>query len=144
MEITRFYERVKPDGSVEPLGKPEIGDLVRVSLRVTLPQDDYRYMVIEDRLPGTFEAINENFASQASAMHTGATGQQQWAVSHSEVRADRVMFFLDRCYNRGTRTLSYHARVTLEGTAYAPAAKVEAMYDPEQLALSATRIFKVD
>ena len=143
MEITRFYEKVNSDGSREPLGKPKIGDVVRVSLRVTLPEDDMRYLVIEDRLPGTFEAVNESFASQAT-VNAGNTSQNEWTVSHNEVRADRVMFFLDRCYHRGTRTLTYHARVTLEGTAYAPPAKVEAMYDPERLALSASRVFKVD
>lgn len=144
LEVTRFYQRVNPDGTREPLDVPKIGDLVRVDLRVTLPTDDARYMVVEDRLPGTFEAVNNSFASQAANMNSGATSERSWSVSHSEVRADRVMFFMDRPYGRGTHTLSYVARVVMEGDAYAPPAKVEAMYDPDQLALSASRRFKVE
>ncbi len=144
MEVTRFYKRVKADGTTEPLDVPRIGDLVRVELRVTLPTDDARYMVVEDRLPGIFEAVNNTFESQAAQMNAGPTSEKGWAVSHSEIRADRVMFFMDRCYGRGTRTLSYVARVTMEGSAYAPPAKVEAMYDPEKLALSASRNFGVE
>ncbi len=144
LEVTRFYRRVNADGSDEPLDVPKVGDLIRVQLRVTLPRDDARYMVVEDRLPGTFEAVNNTFESQAANMNAGATSEQSWSVSHNEIRADRVMFFMDRPYGRGTHTLSYLARVTLEGSAYAPPAKVEAMYDPEQLALSASRKFEVE
>ncbi len=144
MEVTRFFRRMNADGTSEPLDVPKIGDLVRVELRVTLPTDDARYMVVEDRLPGTFEAVNNTFASQAANMNAGATSERSWSISHSEIRADRVMFFMDRCYGRGTRTLSYLARVVMEGDAYAPPAKVEAMYDPDQLALSASRTFEVE
>ncbi|MCH7225401.1 alpha-2-macroglobulin family protein [Haloferula sp. A504] len=144
LEVTRFYRRVKADGTDEPLDVPKVGDLIRVELRVTLPTDDARYMVVEDRLPGIFEAVNNTFESQAANMNAGATSERSWTVSHNEIRADRVMFFMDRPYGRGTHTLSYLARVTLEGSAYAPPAKVEAMYDPDQLALSASRKFEVE
>jgi uncharacterized protein YfaS (alpha-2-macroglobulin family) len=144
MEVTRFYRRMHPDGTSEPLDVPQVGDLVRVEMRVTLPDDDARYLVVEDRLPGTFEAVNNSFASQAANLQAGNTSERSWSVSHHEIRADRVMFFLDRPSRRGTHTLSYLARVTMEGRAYAPPAKVEAMYDPERLALSASRRFDVD
>ena len=144
MEVTRFYQRVLADGSTEPLDVPKIGDLIRVDLRVTLPNDDARYLVIEDRLPALFEAINSSFESQAAPAAAGRTSERQWDVSHSEVRDDRVMFFFDRIYSGGTRTLSYLARCTTAGKAYAPSAKVESMYDPDNTALSASRIFSVE
>lgn len=144
LEVTRFYRRVHSDGSTEPLDVPQVGDLVRVDLEVAMPLDDARYLVIEDRLPGSFEAVNNSFATQAANTNAGGTSERSWDVSHSEIRADRVMFFLDRWTGKGTRTLSYLARVTLEGSAYAPPAKVEAMYDPDQVALSASRSFEVE
>lgn len=143
LEITRFYQRVLPDGSTEPLGVPRVGDLIRVNLRVNLPRDDERYLVIEDRLPSVFEAINNSFASQAPPTAAGGTSESSWTISHSEVRDDRVMFFFDRIYSSGTRTLTYLARCTMAGEAYAPSAKVEAMYDPDHTALSASRQFEV-
>ena len=143
LEITRFYQRVKSDGSTEPLDIPKVGDLIKVELRVTLPSDDSRYLVVEDRLPSVFEAINNAFESQKGPSVAGETSETTWNVSHSEVRDDRVMFFFDHIYRKGTHTLSYLARCTMEGTAYASSAKVESMYDPDHTALSASRIFKV-
>lgn len=143
MEITRFYQRVHADGSTEPMDTPKIGDLVQVELRVTLPDDDMRYLVIEDRLPANFEAVNQTFKSQAANMNAGSTSQRSWKVSHHEIKDEKVMFFYDRIYRRGTTTLTYLARCTLEGETYAPPAKVESMYDPDQIALSASRIFEV-
>ena len=51
------------------------------------------------------------------------------------------MFFLDHVWRKGTYTVTYLARCTLAGTATAPPAKVESMYDPENFALSASRVF---
>ncbi len=62
---------------------------------------------------------------------------------HREIRDARERFFFDRSYQAGTRTLTYLARCVLEGDAYAPPAKVESMYDPDQTALSASRSFEV-
>lgn len=140
LAIDRIHQRVNPDGSTEPLTEPRPGDLVRVTLRVTLPRDDTRYLVIEDPLPAIFETVNEDFASQKAALGI-ATSQSDWNVSHSELRDDRAVFFLDQVARRGTYTLSYLARCTLAGQATAPPAKVESMYDPDQHALSASRVF---
>ena len=142
LSIDRLYYRVNPDGSAEPLTEPKLGDLIRVSLRVTLPKDDTRYLVIEDPLPAVFETVNSEFASQSAAlgMRTSAT---DWNVSHSELRSDRADFFLDEVSRRGTYTITYLARCTLAGQATAPPAKVESMYDPENFALSASRVMSV-
>jgi uncharacterized protein YfaS (alpha-2-macroglobulin family) len=141
MEITRFYERVKPDGTSEPLGEAKLGDLVRVTLEVLMPQRDSRYLVIEDQLPAIFEAVNTDFTSQAATGNAGRTSQNDWAISHSELRADRAMFFYDRSWRGGRQKVTYLARCTMEGKAVAPPAKVESMYDPDNTALSASRAF---
>lgn len=138
LEITRSWERVLADGTREPLAKPAPGDLILVSLRVTLPGDDSRYLVVEDYLPAIFETVDQRFGSQAAA---GAAVQQAWSISHQELRDDRAVFFLDWMPSSGTYTVQYLARCTLAGEATAPPAKVESMYDPENYALSASRRF---
>lgn len=140
LSVDRIYHRVNPDGSAEPLTEPKVGDLIRVSLRVTLPKDDTRYLVIEDPLPAVFETINSDFQSQSSGLGI-RTSENDWNVSHTELRNDRAVFFLDHISNKGTYTVTYLARCTLDGTATAPPAKVESMYDPENFALSASRVF---
>ena len=140
LSIDRLYYRVNPDGSAEPLTEPKPGDLIRVSLRVTLPKDDTRYLVIEDPLPSVFETVNTDFKSQSTGLGV-RTSENDWNVSHSELRSDRAVFFLDHVWRKGTYTVTYLARCTLAGTATAPPAKVESMYDPENFALSASRVF---
>ncbi len=140
LSIDRIYERIHTDGSATILTEPKIGDLIRVSLRVTLPQDETRYLVIEDPLPCVFETVNTDFKSQRAAVGI-PTSENDWSVSHSELRSDRASFFLDQVWKKGTYTLTYLARCTLAGQATAPPAKVESMYDPENFALSASRVF---
>lgn len=140
LSIDRIYERLNTDGSAAILTEPKVGDLIRVSLRVTLPKDDTRYLVIEDPLASVFETVNTDFKSQRAAVGT-ATSENDWNVSHSELRSDRAVFFLDHIWRKGTYTVTYLARCTIAGQATAPPAKVESMYDPENFALSASRIF---
>jgi uncharacterized protein YfaS (alpha-2-macroglobulin family) len=140
MEITRTYERILPDGKTQPLKEPKLGEIVRVSLRITVPKDDTRYLVVDDPLPSIFETVNSDFATQS-----GDVADQpgnDWSVSHLELRSDRAVFFLDYLPQSGTYTVTYLARCTLPGAAVAPPAKVEAMYDPRKFALSASRNFQ--
>ena len=76
-----------------------------------------------------------------AAAAAGAGVTTGWSISHQELRDDRAVFFLDWVPSRGTYTVQYLARCTLAGTATAPPAKVESMYDPENVALSASRTF---
>jgi uncharacterized protein YfaS (alpha-2-macroglobulin family) len=140
LSIDRIYERVNADGSTTILTDPAVGDLIRVSLRVTLPNDNTRYLVIEDPLPSVFETVNTDFKSQRATVGI-ATSENDWNISHSELRSDRALFFLDEVWRKGTYTVTYLARCTLAGQAIAPPAKVESMYDPENFALSASRVF---
>jgi uncharacterized protein YfaS (alpha-2-macroglobulin family) len=140
LAIDRIYYRVDADGSTTPLTEPKPGDLIRVVLRVTLPKDRTRYLAIDDPLPAIFEAVNTDFASQNSALGV-LTSANDWQISHSELRSDRAVFFLDEVARKGTYSLTYLARCSIAGQATAPPAKVESMYDPENFALSASRVF---
>jgi uncharacterized protein YfaS (alpha-2-macroglobulin family) len=92
-------------------------------------------------LPAIFEAVNNDFASQAAHGNAGRTSENNWAISHSELRSDRALFFYDRSSSNGRQKITYLARCTMEGKAVAPPAKVESMYDPDNTALSASREF---
>jgi len=138
LSIDRLYEKVLPSGQTEVLTQPALGDLIRVTLRVTLPADDTRYLVVDDPLPASFEAVNTDFASQAGGQ-TIQTSENDWNISHSELRSDRAVFFMDHIYRKGTYKLTYLARCTVGGDVNVPPAKVESMYDPESFALSATQ-----
>jgi uncharacterized protein YfaS (alpha-2-macroglobulin family) len=140
LSIDRIHHRINADGSAEPLTEPKPGDLIRVSLRITLPKDGTRYLVVDDPLPAIFETVNTDFKSQSAALGI-RTSENDWNVSHSELRSDRAVFFIDEIWHKGTYTVTYLARCTLTGKATAPPAKVESMYDPENFALSASRVF---
>ena len=77
--------------------------------------------------------MNNEFASQSSRFATNS--DKSWSIAHKELRSDRASFFVNRSWHNGTRTISYLARVTSAGTATAPAPKVEAMYEPQRIAL---------
>lgn len=140
LSIDRFYETVLPSGQTEVLKQPALGDLIRVTLRVTLPKDDSRYVVVDDPLPSIFETVNTDFASQSGGQNV-RTSENDWTVSHSELRSDRAVFFMDRVWRKGTYELTYLARCTIPGEVSVPPAKVESMYDPENYALSASAKF---
>ena len=140
MSIDRFYEKVLPSGQTEVLAQPSKGDLIRVTLRITLPNDDTRYLVVDDPLPSVFETVNSDFSSQSSAQLIRTT-EKDWNISHSELRADRAVFFMDHVWRRGAYNITYLARCTADGDVMAPPAKVESMYDPENFALSASQKF---
>ncbi len=142
LSVERVYERVLADGSSEILGQPRVGDLIRISLKFTLPSNGTRYLVVEDLLPTIFEPVQSDFDSQR-AIVGGRTSESDWRVSHRELRTDRASFYLDYLPRAGTYTLNYLVRCTLPGDAIAPPAKVEPMYDPENFALSASREFSV-
>jgi alpha-2-macroglobulin len=137
LSIDRFYEKVLPSGQTEVLTQPSKGDLIRVTLRITLPDDDTRYLVVDDPLPSVFETVNSDFASQSSAQAI-RTSEDDWSISHSELRSDRAVFFMDHVWRKGTYNITYLARCTMDGDVMVPPAKVESMYDPENFALSAS------
>ncbi|MFM8808072.1 MAG: hypothetical protein ACKOJB_04030, partial [Chthoniobacterales bacterium] len=78
------------------------------------------------------EAVNPEFVSRQSGETTGDDYSPR--VSHSEVRADRVLYFCD-ALPAGAHTFEYLARVRVAGKATAGATKAEAMYRPERFGL---------
>jgi uncharacterized protein YfaS (alpha-2-macroglobulin family) len=144
LAITRNYQRLTREGKPEPLGEPNVGDLVLVTLKLHVP-GNVHYIAVDDPLPSTFEAVNSDFKSQSAASVAAnaqaQVGWREWVSSHEELRDDRALFFCD--YVWGSRyEIRYLARVTGVGEATAAQAKIEAMYEPEKYGLSASERVK--
>ena len=135
LSVIRSYERVEADGSTAPLTEPKVGDRVKVTLTIGMPDRQLRYLAIDDPLPTSFKAINTDFASQAVRIRAN----RNWRISHQEVRMDRVLFFVDYPQRSKNLTLTYHAHITHSGDLYVPQTKVEEMYDPTSFALGETQ-----
>jgi uncharacterized protein YfaS (alpha-2-macroglobulin family) len=124
-------ERTYFDGeSGARIERAAAGQLVRVDLEVVLPADGF-YLLIEDKLPGGLEALNENLNSESHLVDDFGEAIYYWeelGYNYKEVRADRVSFFVTEL-SSGTYEYSYLARATHPGAFVALPAEVSAMYD---------------
>lgn len=147
--VQRLYEALQPDGSWKTTGDFRVGDVVRVTLSATATSagQNLRYVVLEDRLPAAFEAVDPALSSQALPEgvreNSGLLWWQSSAVNHREFLKDRVRVFVDNWGNRGKLEVRYVARVVRSGRVTAPGAKVELMYRPEAHGLSIPQQFEV-
>jgi alpha-2-macroglobulin len=129
VHIERTYLYPQTD---RPLREVVAGQLVRVQLRVKLPKDGF-FVILEDRLPGGFEALNESL--NTTSHESTALGDeprfywQEYGYNNKEVRADRVSFFISEL-PAGEHTYTYLARATHSGIFVALPAELSAMYDP--------------
>lgn len=132
--VSRTYRKIAPDGSLQPAENLRVGDRIVVTIRVETTRPA-RFVAIDDPLPSVLEAVNPEFVSRASG-ETDALSTAEW-VSHSETRADRVLYFCD-VLPAGAHTYEYLARVRVAGEATAGATRAEAMYRPERFGLGTT------
>jgi hypothetical protein len=142
IRISRTYYKAH---SGRVLEEPEVGDLVRVELEVKMPREG-SFMIVEDRLPGGLEALNESLANTSrDAFFDPNHSAYRWrslGYNYKEVRADRVSFFITEV-SQGKLTLSYLARVVSEGEFTALPTEAWAMYDDTLWGRSASSSFGV-
>ncbi|MBO36166.1 MAG: hypothetical protein CMO64_08255 [Verrucomicrobiales bacterium] len=133
--IRRSYSRLDENGKLNELNEWKVGDLVCVSLHLNVDNPGH-YVAIDDPLPAVLEAVNPRFRTQQNAGEDRrASG---WIVSHSEIRADRMLYFIDHL-PPGQHVFRYLARVRAPGKAIAASAKIEEMYHPDRHGISASR-----
>lgn len=144
LKVTRRFEKLLPDGSWQPTATFAVGDVVKVHLTVeadaAVPPHHLRYLVVEDRLPAAFEAVNPALSSQALPPHVTAEQARGWwywgsCIDNKEFLKDRVRFFATYM-GSGKMEATYVARVLRRGEVTAPATKAELMYRPEVRGLS--------
>ncbi len=137
IEVERRY---LPGKTNRPLEAIESGQLIRVELEVTMPEDG-SYIIVEDALPGGLEALNERLNTTshvAQAREEPFFYWQEYGYNHKEVRDDRVTFFITEM-PAGTYTYTYYARATHAGTFVALPVEVSAMYDATRWGRSASQ-----
>lgn len=138
--VERWYETLDTG---EPVTRVDEGDLVRVGLRITLPQDR-QFVVLDDPLPAGLEAVDLSLRTvqpegarfdgyerdESSPRWFGSWSSGLWSpFEHQEIRDDRVVYS-SQYMTAGSHTTSYVARATTAGTFVVPPAHAEEMYNP--------------
>jgi uncharacterized protein YfaS (alpha-2-macroglobulin family) len=106
-----------------PLTSIEPGEVVEVRLTVTLP-DAASYVIVEDKLPGGFEALNEQLDNTSMIAATNRATN----YTYKETRGERVSFFITEM-SAGKHEFTYFVRATQDGRFVAMPAEAYAMYD---------------
>lgn len=133
--------------SDKPIISAQLGAVVKVELRVMLPDEGW-YVAIEDPLPGGMEGVNERLNTTSFAARQNQYEQpdeffgDDFGYNNKEVRDDRVVFFVTHL-KPGWHTFTYLARATQGGSFNALPAQVYLMYAPEQWGRSASGIISV-
>lgn len=134
LQMTRVYEKQGEDGIWREATEFAVGDVVRISLTCAKTREqDFNYLVLEDYLPASMEAINPAVPGQAAGLEP-----LNWSeyFDHREYLADRVRGFCTRWPGRDAVNLRYYARVKRAGSATAPPAQAQLFYEPQTYGLS--------
>ena len=149
--ISRSYAPFADGKEGVPATTFKAGDLVRVTLRLSLTQER-RYVAVADPLPAGFEAVESWFATTATDLaraqqEQGEPAAARWwwergGFDHVERHDDRVQLFATRLAE-GVHEFSYIARATTAGTFRTAPAHAEEMYSPEIFGRTATATIEV-
>ena len=150
--VERWYEAYEGGKPVVEVGE---GDLVRVRLKITVPENR-SFVVVDDALPAGLEAVDlslntvgllpgpgtaspdpsqlegegQGDAEEADRWDFGSWDGGWWSpFDHRELRDDRVVYAA-RVLWKGTWSMSYVARATTPGVFVRPPAFAEEMYNP--------------
>ena len=161
MTLVREYS-VERDGTWVLLKEPAAikrGELVRVDLYASLPTAR-SFVVVDDPVAGGLEPVNRELATSSRIdaekgdfeAAKGAWwfqfgewesyGVSRWSFYHQELGHSAVRFYSDYL-PAGNYHLSYTAQAIADGAFHTPAAKIEAMYDPDVFGTSKALLLKV-
>lgn len=134
LQMTRLYEKQGEDGIWRPATEFAVGDVVRVSLTCAKAREQELYnLVLEDYLPSCMEAINPAVPGQAAGLEPLSWSEY---FDQREYMVDRVRGFCTRWPGRDAVNLRYYARVKRAGSATAPPAQAQLLYEPQTYGLS--------
>jgi uncharacterized protein YfaS (alpha-2-macroglobulin family) len=139
IHIERRYEKFVENGEGPAATSFNAGDLIRVTLSISLPKER-RFVAVTDSLPAGVEAVDGFFRTTASDLARDASAQssdRSWEArwrrggfDRVEKYDDRVVLFATRL-GEGKQEFSYLVRATTTGTFSAAGAWAEEMYAPE-------------
>lgn len=131
LTLQRRYEVQNATGKWTPATSFRTGDLVRITLTCSGAAIATSYLAVEDYLPSTLEAINPRLSSQAAGLPDEAA-EISPAFTHREYLSDRVRAFTGRRrHSEKKLSFTYYARAKRTGTATAPPATAQLMYQPD-------------
>jgi uncharacterized protein YfaS (alpha-2-macroglobulin family) len=163
--VERWYERYD---TRTPTTSVAEGELVRVKLKITIPEDR-EFLVIDDALPAGLEAVDLSLRTAAlmpgpGRAQTGRGDEEEegeqaeeddirwgygmwdsgwWSpFDYRELRDDRVVYFATRLW-KGTYSATYLARATTPGVFVRPPTHAEEMYNPAVFGRSDGGVFTV-
>jgi uncharacterized protein YfaS (alpha-2-macroglobulin family) len=139
IHIERQYARVGETSDGPPATTFAAGDLIRVTLTITLPKERM-YVAVSDPLAAGFEAVDAWFRTTAADLAKDASSQpsdesflswyQHGGFDYVEKYDDRIALFATRL-SQGRHEFSYIVRATTAGTFSAMGTWAEEMYAPE-------------
>jgi uncharacterized protein YfaS (alpha-2-macroglobulin family) len=161
LTVERWYEDY---ATGKPVTEVTEGDLVRVRLKITAPEDR-SFLVLDDPLPGGLEAVDLSLStvgglpapvgampepegenqeeSEAPRWSFGRWDGGWWSpFDHRELYDDRVVYAA-RVLWKGTYSATYVARATTPGTFVRPQTHAEEMYNPAVFGRSDGGVFVV-
>jgi alpha-2-macroglobulin len=140
LRISREISRVGDEKVLQKIGlyakdKPlaiETGQVFDIGLEVIVDHP-VEHVVINDPLPGGFEAVDESFQTATSALKAKA---DSWQLNFKTIYRDRIIAYADHL-DPGVYSLHYLVRSVTPGTFVYPGAKVHLQYAPEEFGRSA-------
>ena len=139
IRLERRYERFVENGDSPATTSFAAGDLIRVTLALTLPKER-RYVAVTDSLPAGVEAVDGWFnttatdlARDASVDAADQSFEARWrrgGFDHIEKYDERIALFATRL-SEGRHEFSYLVRATTAGTFRVAGTWAEEMYAPE-------------
>jgi hypothetical protein len=141
IHVERRYETYVEKGAGRAATSFNAGELIRVTLTVTLPKDRH-FVAVVDPFPAGVEAVDSWFATTASdlahdASSQSTNGDNSWlswyrhgGFDHVEKYDDRVQLFATSL-GTGKHEFSYVVRATTFGTFGVAGTRAEEMYAPE-------------
>ncbi|MFC1974899.1 alpha-2-macroglobulin, partial [Chloroflexota bacterium] len=149
ISVSRRYTLVDCTGSANctDVREAKLGDVIRVDLTITAPNDLY-YVVVEDPLPAGGEAIDTSLATTSQLAADPTLRRQNshywWGswYSRGELRDEKVVLFADYL-RRGTYTFSYTFRTTLPGDYHVIPTVAQEFYFPEVFGRSEGRLLSI-
>jgi hypothetical protein len=149
IRVERQYERFVENRDNPAATSFNAGDLIRVTLTITLPTER-RYVAVTDTLPAGVEAVDSWFRTTASDLAKDASASaggwdSRWrsgGFDHVEKYDDRVQLFATRLAD-GRHVFSYIVRATTAGTFRAAGTWAEEMYAPEVNGRSAPSVIEI-
>jgi uncharacterized protein YfaS (alpha-2-macroglobulin family) len=119
-----------------------------VQLTVTAPQDLF-YLVLEDPLPAGAESVDSSLHTttqlaqiQSRSTIPPGTGDLTWYVTHTDLRDNRTVLFLDYL-PAGTYQYTYLIHCSTQGVFHTLPTHIQQSYFPEVFGRSNGSYFKV-